>query len=252
MLSLNGGTFECRSPSRCSILILSQVSKPIQLVLPRRDLNELVRLYGHRLVPIELGSMMRSNGGVRMKERLMSFRSFVSDYLTNSCRRSCWSLQDAMDETSSVAYLAQHPLLDQITGLSKDVEDLPALCSTTCLHRNVWMGTGGTRTPLHFDSYDNFLVQIVGYKYVRVYDASETNKLYVIRNEDKNGPSSYAAQHNMSAVNCEMEDYSIHPLAEEAKYREVFLGPGDALFLPSGMWHYVRSLSTSISVNYWW
>ncbi|KAF9630585.1 Transcription factor jumonji/aspartyl beta-hydroxylase [Lasiodiplodia theobromae] len=33
---------------------------------------------------------------------------------------------------------------------------------------------------------------------------------------------------------------------------EAVLGPGDALYVPKGWWHYVRSLSPSFSVSFWW
>ena len=188
---------------------------------------------------------MKSGG---MKEEIMTFRTFVTSFLVPSCEQSLWSVEDAIG-SSSVAYLAQHPLLDQIPALSRHVEWSPGLCSLQPSHRNVWMGTGGTRTPLHFDTYDNLLVQIVGYKYVRVYETSQTAKLYVIQG-GKQGDT--AAQGNMSAVNCELEDFDQHPLAQHAEYKEVYLKPGDCLFIPARMWHYVRSLSTSISVNYWW
>ncbi len=210
------------------------------------NLSSLVQDHGHRLVPIELGSMMKSDG---MKEQAMSFRSFVTSFLVPSSQKSLWTLADAADVSFAVAYLAQHPLLDQISELCRDIKMSPRLCSSPPSHRNVWMGTGGTRTPLHFDSYDNLLIQIVGYKYVRVYDTCETDSLYVIRGSGKNDIS---AQGNMSAVNCEMEDFEEHPLAQNAKYQAIYLGPGDCLFLPARMWHYVRSLSTSISVNFWY
>ncbi len=34
--------------------------------------------------------------------------------------------------------------------------------------------------------------------------------------------------------------------------RETVLGPGDGLYIPARHWHYVRALSPSISVNFWW
>lgn len=77
------------------------------------------------------------------------------------------------------------------------------------------------------------------------YDPSEASKLYVRMD------SSVSSQGNMSAVDCEREDWEAHPLAATASYREVVLEAGDAIFIPAGMWHYVRSLTTSISVNYW-
>jgi hypothetical protein len=128
------------------------------------DLNAFVWDHGHRLVAIELGSMMEHGG---MREQIMSLQSFVTAYLAPSSKQTYWMLEDAT--TLSVAYLAQHPLLDQIPELCRDIVMHPRLCGNPPNACNIWMGTGGTRTPLHFDSYDNLLVQIVGYKYIRVF-----------------------------------------------------------------------------------
>ena len=38
----------------------------------------------------------------------------------------------------------------------------------------------------------------------------------------------------------------------QAAYVECVLGPGECLYLPPGWWHYVRSLSASFSVSFWW
>ena len=32
---------------------------------------------------------------------------------------------------------------------------------------------------------------------------------------------------------------------------ETILGPDDALFVPCGWWHYVRALTPSFSLNFW-
>ncbi|KAL3918168.1 MAG: hypothetical protein SGILL_004366 [Bacillariaceae sp.] len=149
-------------------------------------------------------------------------------------QKEYWSLQDATSDTAQTAYLAQHPLLDQIPSLFLDVEDDP--CGVNPTNVNVWMGTGGTRTPLHFDSYDNLLVQIVGAKYVRLYAREHTPKLYVSTNK------SYGLQGNMSDLDCEMEDFTKHPLAKDCPYEEVLLLPGDCLFIPSQHWHYRKLL----------
>jgi lysine-specific demethylase 8 len=85
-----------------------------------------------------------------------------------------------------------------------------------------------------------------GSKYVRLYGIEETSKLYVMKNNN-----TYGKQGNMSAIDCEREDFQKHPLAASALYTEAILNPGDALFIPSKMWHYVRGLSKSISVNFW-
>jgi lysine-specific demethylase 8 len=204
-----------------------------------RNMDAMAREFGHRLVPTEVGSMSNE-----MKEAVVPFRRFVAKYLSPSAEKDCWSLDDATADTNHhIAYLAQHPLLNQIPALCNDIDMSP--CGVKPTNVNIWMGTGGTRTPLHFDTYDNLLVQLVGAKYVRLYKKESGPKLYV--SKDK----SYGGQGNMSELDCEREDFAKHPSAKDCSYTEVVLFPGDCLFIPSREWHYVRSLSTSVSINYW-
>ena len=221
-------------------LVIRSLASRWKAVEKWRNIDNLARKFGHRLVPVEVGSMSSN----KMKEILVPFRSFVSKYLCPSAEIDCWSLDDATaDSNHRIAYLAQHPLLDQIPALCRDIDMTP--CEIQPTNINIWMGTGGTRTPLHFDTYDNLLVQIVGAKYVRLYKKEYTSQLYV--STDKN----YGAQGNMSDLDCERENFDLHPRSRECEYTEVILYPGDCLFIPSREWHYVRSLSTSVSVNYW-
>ena len=48
-----------------------------------------------------------------------------------------------------------------------------------------------------------------------------------------------------------LQDLDAHPLAAQAVYTETVLSPGDTLFIPARHWHYVRSLTPSFSVNFW-
>jgi Cupin-like domain/SET domain len=223
-----------------------------------RNLRQLVHRHGHRLLPIEIGCMLKrssaESNATAMREELMTLRVFVESFLVASTDHGIWSLVDATDDpTKRVAYMAQHALLTQIPDLGRDLVLLPDLCGPSGPDRvNAWVGTGGTRTPLHFDNYDNLLVQLVGVKYVRLYAADATDKLPRFSVSGEN--SSYGRQGNMSSLNCELEeiDEALSGVEEaSAMYTEALLFPGDCLFIPSRVWHYVRSLSTSVSVNYW-
>jgi lysine-specific demethylase 8 len=53
-------------------------------------------------------------------------------------------------------------------------------------------------------------------------------------------------------VECEEPDLEKFPKFAEAPYLECLLKPGDMLYIPPKHWHYVRSLSVSFSVSFWW
>ena len=50
------------------------------------------------------------------------------------------------------------------------------------------------------------------------------------------------------AIDPEAPDLAAYPNFANVQTREVVLGPGDAIFLPVGWWHHVRSLDVSISL----
>lgn len=144
-------------------------------------------------------------------------------------------------------YIAQHPLFNQLPSLLEDFA--PPAFSPQPELMNAWIGTADTITPLHFDSYDNLLCQIAGFKYVRLYDRGQSHLLYVVRQQA--GLKGRHAQSNISAVNIEHPDIEQHPHFADAEYLEAIMGPGDMLFIPAKHWHYVRSLTPSVSVNMW-
>ncbi|KAG5962750.1 hypothetical protein E4U58_003758 [Claviceps cyperi] len=188
----------------------------------------------------------------------------------------------AGDVVGEVGYLAQHDLFQQIPSLRNDVS-IPDFCWSTVpgyppggdagvgakepppLEEpllNAWFGPARTITPLHTDGYHNLLVQVVGTKYVRLYapwargmrprsvengvDMSNTSALDVglLEGWDE-GPEGDTKmnEEKIRRVRGELKD---------AEYWECILGEGDTLLIPMGWWHYVRSLSVSFSVSFWW
>ena len=84
-------------------------------------------------------------------------------------------------------------------------------------------------------------------KYVRLYRRAEAAKLYAQRGER----AGTQAQGNISAVDVQEPDLSQFPRFAEAEFEHVIMMQGDMLYIPARCWHFVKSLTTSISVNFW-
>ncbi|XP_044188338.1 lysine-specific demethylase 8 [Thunnus albacares] len=192
---------------------------------------------GCRTVPVEVGSRYTDE---EWSQTLLTVNEFIDRYILNRFKVS-------KDGVKNVGYLAQHQLFDQIPELKEDIR-LPDYC---CLGEgdedditiNAWFGPGGTVSPLHQDPQQNFLAQVVGSKYIRLYSPEDTDKLY---------PHQSQLLHNTSQVEVENPDTVQFPEFAKAPYLECVLQPGDMLFIPVQHWHYIRSLELSFSVSFWW
>ncbi|XP_076608724.1 lysine-specific demethylase 8 [Chaetodon auriga] len=187
---------------------------------------------GCRTVPVEVGSRYTDE---EWSQTLLTVDEFIDRYILNK------------HGGKALGYLAQHQLFDQIPELKDDIR-LPDYC---CLGDgdeeditvNAWFGPGGTVSPLHQDPQQNFLAQVVGSKYIRLYSPEDSDKLY---------PHQSQLLHNTSQVEVENPDTERFPQFAEAPYLECVLQPGEVLFIPVRHWHYVRSLELSFSVSFWW
>ncbi|XP_060882600.1 lysine-specific demethylase 8 [Labrus mixtus] len=187
---------------------------------------------GCRTVPVEVGSRYTDE---EWSQTLQTVDEFIDRYIANK------------DGGNALGYLAQHQLFDQIPELKDDIR-LPDYC---CLGEgeedditvNAWFGPGGTVSPLHQDPQQNFLAQVVGSKYIRLYSPEDSDKLY---------PHQSELLHNTSQVEVENPDAEQFPEFSKAPYQECVLQPGEVLFIPVKHWHYVRSLELSFSVSFWW
>nr|SVE85566.1 EOG090X0844 [Daphnia pulicaria] len=194
----------------------------------RWSVNYLRKVAGYRTVPIEIGSKYTDDA---WSQSLTTINEFIDDYI--------------LKPNKAAGYLAQYQLFQQIPQLKNDIV-IPDYCHLgTCddINVNAWFGPRGTISPLHYDPDHNFLSQVVGSKYIRLYEEQVTSSLY---------PYEQELLFNTSQVDVEKPDLKRFPLFSSAPYVETILEPGSMLYLPPRMWHYIRSLSTSFSVSFWW
>ncbi|KAF3452577.1 hypothetical protein FNV43_RR03010 [Rhamnella rubrinervis] len=194
------------------------------------DMNYLKRIAGDRTVPVEVGKNYLCS---KWKQELITFSQFLERI-------------EASDSSSvSPTYLAQHPLFDQINELRKDI-CVPDYCFTgggELRSLNAWFGPAGTVTPLHHDPHHNILAQVVGKKYIRLYPASFSEELH---------PYSETMLSNSSQVDLDNIDKGEFPRVLDLEFLDCILEEGEMLYIPPKWWHYVRSLTRSLSVSFWW
>lgn len=246
---------------------------------------------GRRLVPVEIGRSYVDEGwGQRLITFGEFLREYIdSDTRSGTLPPpDSHNSNDVPNETrhkpKTTAYLAQHPLFTQLPALRTDIL-IPDYCYTapppapppnSHLNQpeldspllNAWFGPAGTISPLHNDPYHNILAQVVGRKYVRLYAPREASRLAARGKEDG------VDMANTSRLDVGvLEGWDRPPvpgfdtIGEEEENEEdrhdveafrsvpfvdCILEPGDVLYIPIGWWHYVRGLSVSFSVSFWW
>ncbi|CAN1158103.1 Lysine-specific demethylase JMJ30 [Linum perenne] len=108
---------------------------------------------------------------------------------------------------------------------------------------NAWFGPAGTVTPLHHDPHHNIFAQVVGKKYIRLYSPSLSEELH---------PHNETMLYNSSKVDLDNIDEKAFPKVHDLEFLDCILEEGEMLYIPPKWWHYVRSLTTSLSVSFWW
>ncbi|KAF5840817.1 Clavaminate synthase-like protein [Dunaliella salina] len=179
----------------------------------------------------------------------MTLSDFIAKHVAHKEGREHTHASERGQDAKRRGYLAQHPLFDQVPALAADVQT-PEYCALSEDEEggglqavNAWFGPAGTVTPLHTDPYHNLLAQVVGRKYVRLYAPSHTDALY---------PFQEGLTTNTSQVDLDTPDHERFPLSSKLPHVDCLLEPGQMLFIPKGWWHYVKSLSVSFSVSFWW
>ena len=112
----------------------------------------------------------------------------------------------------------------------------------------LWVGTKGNVTPLHYDRNHGLLVQILGKKQVVLFSHEHTSSLYPF--------PSYSDKSHLSRINFrKMKDDELlasFPKLGRAEPFSCVINTGDILYIPPFWWHDVTSLDNCISVTLPW
>ncbi|WP_077406668.1 cupin-like domain-containing protein [Janthinobacterium sp. LM6] len=142
------------------------------------------------------------------------------------------------------AYIQQHSIADKFPALQEQVERPDCLDPSKFINEvNLWLGSAGCFSPLHFDELDNFLVQVSGRKHLTLFDKRDSPRLY---------PNVGQELAHCSMIDLRYPDHARFPLMVGLQAYAITLEPGDMIYIPRGWWHAVHSLDTAISINYWW
>ena len=107
----------------------------------------------------------------------------------------------------------------------------------------MWISSAGMITHTHFDQDYNIFVQLVGRKRFTLWSPEQHELLYMF-------PRVHPMWHK-SRVNYQDVDIAQFPAFPRARGVQVELGPGDMLYVPPYTWHYVETLSPSVSLSTW-
>ncbi|NQY35538.1 MAG: cupin-like domain-containing protein [Alteromonadaceae bacterium] len=172
--------------------------------------------------------------------------SYTSD--TVQYRHEKMLLNQAMEKIQSAGnngsfyYIMQKLMSEDFPELLPDIE-IPSWLDPDEISTNLWVGSANNFTPLHYEHLENFLAQVYGSKHFTLYSPNQLELLY---------PKPLSNNHpHVSSVDIMNPDYSKYPKFADAEPIEFTLHPGEMLYLPSHWWHAVKSLSTSMMVNFW-
>lgn len=113
----------------------------------------------------------------------------------------------------------------------------------------LWVGTRGNVTPLHYDRNHGLLAQILGEKQIVLFSHEHTSCLYPYPSYSE---KSHLSRINFRNVKDEGELLASYPKFCRAEPYSCVISSGDILYIPPFWWHDVTSRDNCISVTLPW
>jgi lysine-specific demethylase 8 len=174
------------------------------------------------------GFFPRNDQGKSINERTMTVSQFMEKY-------RAWT-----PESHEYHYVKTLPISALPPQLASDL-DVAYYVPLRTAFTDIWWGTGGTRSALHYDIGHNISVQLAGRKEWTVGDPWQYD--YCHAPFSKNHPE-------FSSIDIDNPDLRKHPMFRHAKLATFMLEEGDVLYLPSWWWHRVVAFEPSISLRH--
>lgn len=180
-------------------------------------------------------------------------------------------LQSAPEEKVTGLYIAQSSLPGLPESLQQDLTPPPLVKDSDIYNSSIWLGLTPTYTPLHRDPNPNLFRQLHGSKIVRTLPPRAGHTVFTrvqasisaravnsrLRGQEMMEGPEKSALHD--AIWTDQGD----PRVGERTIYEVTLEAGDAMYLPTGWWHSLKSAAAdgqaglagegelNCSVNWW-
>lgn len=159
-------------------------------------------------------------------------------------------------------YIAQSSLSDLPEALQLDVQAPELILKAgkgDMYSSSIWLGTEPTFTPLHRDPNPNLFYQIHGTKVVRLLPPKVGEMLYFevqARIRQQGSSRIRTAEGMMQGLERRvLEDAVWGDDVDLGEMREAKVEAGDALFIPKGWWHSLKSWGSEGALNgsvNWW
>lgn len=121
------------------------------------------------------------------------------------------------------------------------VARVPFLTPSRSVVHRLWIASAGLYTGLHRDPVHGLLAHYFGTKAVTLYSPDQARYLYPYQR--------FRAYQPCAVYNIEQPDTDAFPLFAHAEPIEVRLCPGEALLIPHGWFHFIKSETLTVSVS---
>jgi len=147
---------------------------------------------------------------------------------------------------ASLPYLANQPLPPELAAAIS----LPRYFPAERYFVRMWLAPPGALTTLHSDFADNFMVVVFGRKDLILFSPDQETNVYAEEtaptwSEDRSVPLVLLAK-----VDPEKPDVTRFPAFRQDAAHPCRLDDGDALYIPGGWFHHVRSSEPTLTITF--